>query len=122
MPWECVLYAWRPTRPTTGAMWYAPDFSRLLLTTTPRSAGLSREYMENWFPYRPPIFVLLPDGTEFCVDGLRNEQGDGWMVSGMPPRITLAPVVETAGYFGYLHDGRLGEDLKGRTYGSSGSA
>lgn len=71
---------------------------------------------------RPPVFVKLPDGSEFCLDhrAYSAEQGfhgDGWAVAGDPPACTVTPSVNVVGrWHGYLTAGVLTDDCEGRTF------
>jgi hypothetical protein len=65
---------------------------------------LSKMYWQQWSDKRPPICVLCPNGREWCVDAV-SSNGDGWTVTGEPPKITCAPSILVPGYHGYLRDG-----------------
>lgn len=85
---------------------------------------LSEEYMRDWHGARPPITVVLPDGTPWCIDhrfsqhnGAKGPQ-PGWTIAGVAPLITASPSIHFVGsYHGFLRDGVLSDDLDGRTYG-----
>ena len=65
---------------------------------------LSRHYWTTWSAKRPPICVLCPNGSEWCVDA-KSSNGDGWTVDGDPPRLTCSPSILVPGYHGFLRDG-----------------
>jgi hypothetical protein len=64
----------------------------------------ARFYLETWSLVRPPISVLCPSGSEWCVDQV-SSNGEGWQVTGDPPRITCQPSIVVPGYHGFLRDG-----------------
>lgn len=65
---------------------------------------LSRFYWSQWSDKRPPILVICPDGSHWCVDAV-SSNGEGWTVTGTPPKITCSPSIAVSGYHGYLKDG-----------------
>jgi antirestriction protein len=86
---------------------------------------LSLEYKRDHLGKRPPIMVVLPTGTDFCVDcaycGSNTQDGHGWTVIGEAPNITVSPSINhwaghDKGWHGYLRDGELTDDLEGRKY------
>lgn len=107
-----------------GDAWFAPhllDPERAAAA----SEALSPNYRRDWAGKRPPILVALPYrsgpgiGSHFCVDGQywRDGQpyGDGWVVSGEAPLLTLSPSVNIKGsYHGYIQNGVIGPDLDKR--------
>lgn len=97
----------RPVKPAPGDLWPAPWML---------ARFLSVEYLRDWNGVRPPLVLCLPDGTELCLDAMRDrETGRGWSISGLVPDITATPILEGARWRGYLLDGWLGEDVDGRT-------
>lgn len=84
-----------------------------------RNYYLSRHYWTTWSDKRPPINVLCPNGGEWCVDA-KSSNGDGWTVSGEPPRITCVPSILLKGYHGFLRDGVFTPDLDGNRNGGIG--
>lgn len=72
-----------------GDMWFAPGWLV--------GDYLSNEYERDWLGKRPPLVVMLPDGVPFCVDSRAadsKEEGEGWTVTGEPPRITVHPSIQ----------------------------
>jgi len=72
----------------SGAMWYA-DWG-----TWPGPDGKS-------------LYVKLPDGVEWCIDGLATNSDKPWSRTGVPPTITARPSILTSNYHGFLTDGIL---------------
>lgn len=72
--------------------------------TGERNYYLSRMYWQQWSDKRPPICVLCPNGREWVVDA-KSSNGEGWTVTGDPPRITCAPSILVPGYHGFLREG-----------------
>ena len=62
-----------------GACWWEPAWLDGADAIAPR-------YMRRWGGVRPPLVVLLPEGTCFCLDlRERNDKGwygEGWVVDG----------------------------------------
>lgn len=75
---------------------------------------LSKFYWRDWSHLRPPINVLCPNGTEWCVDA-KSSNGDGWKVTGSVPKITARPSILVPGYHGFLNDGVFTGDLDAAT-------
>jgi hypothetical protein len=48
--------------------------------------------------------VLTPNGKEWCVDA-KSSNGDGWVVTGDPPKITCYPSIVVPDYHGFLREG-----------------
>lgn len=71
---------------------------------------LSVHYVRDWSTKRPPIVVICPDGTEWCVDA-GSSNGDGWKVTGEAPLITCSPSILVPGYHGFLRGGEFSEPL-----------
>jgi len=65
---------------------------------------LSVHYWKEWSDKRPPIIVLTPNGKEWCVDA-KSSNGDGWVVTGEPPKITCHPSIVVPDYHGFLREG-----------------
>lgn len=105
-----------------GDWWYAPY---MLDGDGTRSKWLGTYYYEH-NAHRPPIFVVLPGGSHFCVDMVPSAEmeagGHGWTVTGSPEEGTLAvsPSINAIGlYHGWLGiagtpPGHLSDDLEGR--------
>lgn len=82
---------------------------------------LTPEYRSTRAQLRDPLFVVLPDGCNFCVDSVTMKDGvpglTGWTVEGEAPRLTLMPSVNIEdGWHGYIRDGEISDDVEGRTF------
>jgi hypothetical protein len=105
-----------------GAMWPAPH----VLDDGVWGGMLSPKYRRDWQPTRPPLFVKLPDGSEFCVDTCAYSEagyhGEGWTVTGNAPSITLSPSINVEGrYHGWIGcngapPGHITADCEGRQF------
>ena len=109
--------------PSVGEMWFAP----WLLDDPHPHVGdeLSPNYLRDWKGKRPPLIVRLPGVCDFLVDGRAwrdgKSYGDGWVVTGTPPLITVSPSINVGGiYHGYIRDGIITPDVEGRTYTAEG--
>jgi hypothetical protein len=79
---------------------------------------------------RPPLVVMLPGEHLHCVDTAATSGGDGWKVTGTPPRITVNPSIAISypghpemhrfGYHGWIRDGVITDDCEGRRYDAHG--
>lgn len=54
----------------------------------------------------PDLFVMLPDGSEWNIDG-PSSGGGGWQRAGVPPAITVTPSILTPRYHAFLTGGVL---------------
>lgn len=122
MAWTCKLYqSWEDVEAEygrgpipVGTMWYSPWYLE-------HPNYLSRPYMERWAGKRPPLFVHLPGGVDFCVDsrptrGGRLDDG-GWEVTGEAPHITVSPSISILGvYHGFIREGVVTDDVDGRVF------
>jgi hypothetical protein len=89
---------------------------------------IAPKYLREWRAIRPPMFVKLPDGSEFCIDTRAYNHdnggyyGDGWTVSGTPPAIVLSPSINIVGrYHGWIGcnpapPGCITADCEGRQF------
>ena len=107
-----------------GDAWFAPhllDPGRASIM----SEKLAPNYYRDWAGKRAPIIVALPYrngpgiGSHFCIDGSfwRNGEahGDGWVVTGEAPLLTLSPSVNISGsYHGMIQNGVIGPDMEAR--------
>lgn len=103
-----------------GTMWYCPwyhdpnDPSDIAdLESGHTRLFLSEHYIRDWARIRPPIMVLCPNGSMWCVDQ-KSSNGNGWTVTGEIPNITAMPSIVVPGYHGWLKDGEFSEDIEGR--------
>lgn len=96
---------------------------RLTARKDPRAAPPGAMWVADYVPpgddWSGPdgrcLFLRLPDGTDWMIDGpARN--GGGWTRTGEPPKITARPSIASPGYHGWLTDGVLSDDLEGRSY------
>jgi hypothetical protein len=76
---------------------------------------LSPHYSRDWKGKRPPIEVVCPNGSVWCIDRM-SSNGDGWQVTGEWPSITCAPSIVADDYHGFLRDGEFTPDLDGKTF------
>lgn len=115
-------------QPQPGDIWLAPYMfdpkSRLavglirynleLITPETREkAYLSHYYWRQHASLRPPIMVVCPDGTQWCVDA-RSTSGFGWEVTGEFPNITCVPEMDCrprGTYYGRLTSGVFSDPL-----------
>ena len=114
MPYPCFMVG-ESDKKTVGAMWYAPE---MLEAEFYLGYSLSNEYKRDWMDKRPPIWVVLPSGTWFCVDSqITDGDGSGWVVTGEAPNITVSPSINCVGiYHGFLQNGVLSDDCEGRIF------
>lgn len=117
MPWTLKLHAERPDNPQAGDLWFAP----WLVGRNDPNHWLSKNYMNDWQGKRLPLVVRLPGGVDFGIDGPEYSHGkpfgDGWKVTGDPPKLTLTPSINISGtYHGHICDGVLSEDVEGRKF------
>lgn len=90
-----------------GDMWFDPDYN---------ADELSDAYREQWVGKRPPIVIMLPDKTRFCLDARNStskENGGhtGWEITGEPPNISASPSIHVM--VGPMPDGRLEDSWHG---------
>jgi len=64
---------------------------------------------------RPHLWVKLPGGLDFDLDG-RSSGGGGWKRRGNPPDVTVTPSIAVPGYHGWVTGGYVSADLEGRSY------
>lgn len=78
-----------------GAVWFAPWMGK------------------SWSgPDGKSVMVKVPDNIDWCVDGpAGNAPGveRAWTRTGVPPKLTVRPSIQTPNYHGYLTDGVLAE-------------
>jgi hypothetical protein len=127
MPWPLRLYpSHQAARDAhgfvpVGAMWPVDvDYVEQWLSVW--ADNVAPKYLRDWKDTRPPMFVKLPDGTEFCIDTRARSRelgphGEGWTVTGEPPAVTLEPSINIVGsYHGYITAGVITDDCEGRTF------
>ena len=122
MPIQCRLVDHSVAK-KPGDMFYAPWLVEGEDAKYYLEKYLSLEYKRDILGKRPPIMVVLPTGTDFCVDCAYcgSQDGHGWTVTGDAPDITVSPSINHwAGsdrcWHGYLQNGILTDDLEGRKY------
>lgn len=116
MSWRCELFESREAIVAqfgftpVGAMWPVEGSVH----------AASPNYARHWKGKRAPLAVQLPIGG-FFVDGPfwnnNGPYGDGWMVTGEAPLITMSPSINIVGhYHGWLQNGVISDDCEGRTF------
>lgn len=103
-------------------LYQAPDGTRYTVRRGDAPAGAM--WVADWIPegddWTGPdgkcLYLRLPDGTDWMIDG-PSRSGGRWTRTGTPPKITAQPSIASPGYHGWLVDGVLSPDLEGRTYG-----
>lgn len=98
---------------------YAGGDWRGILREAPVGAMWDVTWMDVW-PVGPDgraLFLKLPDGMDWGIDGPATNSPTGWDRTGEPPLITARPSIDSGCYHGWLTDGELSDDLEGRTYG-----
>jgi hypothetical protein len=128
MPWPIRLY---PTRELArarngvvpvGAMWWLDPKTTVDQWCEWYAPAVAHRYLREHRRVRRPLFVKLPDGSEFCLDLCSSPEiaaggGEGWSVSGEPPKVTVTPSINIVGrYHGWITDGVITDDVDGRTF------
>jgi hypothetical protein len=129
MPWPIVLYTSREEAKAqlgfvpVGAMWpYETELPTLDAWCEAFAPAVAHRYLREHKHLRPPLFVKLPDGTEFCIDFCSSREipaggGEGWGCKGDAPLITISPSINVVGsYHGFIQDGVITDDCEGRTF------
>lgn len=124
MPWPCTgPYVSRDAAceandgkpPRIGAIWY--DHRLLAARHRP---SLSQKYLAQ----RAPLVIALP-GYDFPLDALEWKwdgtkviyHGNGWTISGDPPKITVTPSINLYGiWHGHITNGVVTKDAEGRVF------
>jgi hypothetical protein len=129
VPWPIRLFESRDAarRETglvpVGAMWPIGEGTSIDQWCEWYAPAVAHRYLREHKHVRPPMFVKLPDGTEFCIDLCASREiasggGEGWGCSGEPPHITLTPSVNVVGsYHGWIQNGVISDDCEGRQFG-----
>ncbi|NLI12014.1 hypothetical protein [Pelotomaculum propionicicum] len=117
MPWTCQLVDIQKSgeKLKPGDMWFAPWMIE--------HNDLSHEYKRDWKGKRPPLFIKLPNNRIWGIDFKSSDKYQSWTVTGVPPKITVYPSVNSPGpngYHGFLVCGFLSDDMDGRLYHGSG--
>lgn len=105
---------------TAEPLWADPRTGRLVETAEAEPGAcwlIDAELCVTSLEYRargdsgPCLWVKLPDGTEWNVDGPagRSHGFHGWDRTGIPPLVTVRPSILTPKYHGFLTDGCLVE-------------
>lgn len=116
MPWKCRLVD-GPHGARPGDMWFAHEMVEGEHAAFYKDHYLSAEYLRDCIGKRPPIIVILPDGSQFCVDSCAKGSTNGWTVTGREPNITVSPSINAVGrYHGFLSNGVLSDDVEGRQF------
>ncbi len=124
MPWPCRLIDYPgKEKLQPGDMFYCDD--DLVELRLYKEKILSPEYFKDWYGKRPPIMIVLPNGSHWLIDsrfggGPNDERKpNGWVITGEVPNLTAMPSINhlgPGGYHGWLKDGVLSDDLEERTY------
>lgn len=114
MPWQIRLLPkappWEERR--VGDAWFADDAWTSTETENYRANNAGRKM----------LFVTLPskhgpEGLPFCVDGPASRDSVGWVVTGVPPMITVSPSINVIGdYHGFIQAGVITDDCEGRKF------
>jgi hypothetical protein len=101
--WFCPWYH-DPERPDATEK-RAAEIARLMADPNPRT-HLSIHYWQDWATIRPPIEVMGPNGSVWCVDA-KSSNGSGWQVTGTPPDIVCSPSIwlrhgDPTAYHGFI--------------------
>lgn len=95
-----------------GMGWYNEWY--LELDTDDREF-LSIHYKQDWQGKRPPIELVCPNGSIWCIDR-KSSNGTGWVVTGSWSNITCSPSIIANDYHGFLRNGEFTPDLDGKTW------
>ncbi len=85
-------------------------------------AGLGANYLNIQQPRRPPILIMLPGDNLWCPDQMawtseRGSYGNGWLVTGDWPKISITPSINFVGrYHGFVIGGEITDDCEGRVF------
>ena len=110
---KCRLLDKCPDDPQIGDMWYVTmDYMPI--------SEFSNEYKRDWLDKRLPLVVQLPSEPSnkypagysypFCVDqqASQSHDGSGWVVTGVPPNITLSPSINVIDiWHGWIRNGEI---------------
>lgn len=128
MPWPVVLFKDVDAARAAGVNGEPPIGAMFPANESNWQASVSANYLRDWKGKRAAMWVLLPCRHWFCIDGAaydaeRGYHGDGWVVTGDPPNVTVTPSINCVGsYHGWLTAGVLTDDCEGRTYPLAGRA
>lgn len=101
---------------TPGSCYFAP-----WLLSARWSNTLGSHYRRDWANKREPILIWLPNNAnswspdQMAFDSKSGWHGDGWIVTGDLPNITVSPSINILGhYHGWIKNGELSDDVDGR--------
>jgi hypothetical protein len=146
MPWQCrmIEVEYRTVRRGRGRKVYTGEIVDTETGKEPRVGDMfympsdwaRRQPKNSWTPRylakpargRRALMIVFPGPRWLCIDqryfDFKNQggwYGDGWAISGEPPRLTLSPSVNLASsYHGHLQNGTITDDLEGRRYDTDG--
>jgi hypothetical protein len=107
-------------RPVVGDCFYAPH-----MLEDPYRNDLSPQYWREHAAKRPPIVVVLPGKTWWCVDQVATSDRVGWQVTGSidtdPITLTCSPSINYMQvYHGFVQNGVITDDVEGRHFNALG--
>lgn len=132
MPWNCQLILdferssrsrCGENRVPVGGLWFDPELVNKQNGEAGTFKKLSPNYYRMWHGKRPPLWVCLPGWNWWCIDTLPvpSLAGDGWMVTGVAPLITVSPSINfEGGYHGWITNGIVSDDCEGRKFNENG--
>lgn len=133
MPWPLVLLApeeWRARADNPGGMRLEPGHCAFAPWALQPGhyvrQHLGANYLKLPEPRRAPIVIALPDlvngkfqiwyPDEQAWSGTQGYHGDGWVVTGDLPKVSITPSINCVGsYHGWVKDGVISDDVEGRT-------
>lgn len=128
MPWPIRLLESRPTQPEIGDAWYSQEYLDMEKNHPCVQEGvvvsrLSPQYHAEFSGKRLPIVIQFPAGRTLCIDSRFMSEaqggyyGNGWVITGEFPKITMRPSVNLTGdYHGWVCDGVIGSDCDGKKF------
>lgn len=87
-----------------------------------RAGSFGSHYLNLPQPRRAPILIMLPGDNQWCPDQMawtseRGNYGNGWMVTGEWPKISITPSINFVGrYHGFVIAGEITDDCEGRVF------
>lgn len=119
MTWPIRYHETPPEHPRAGDCWPAHWLIEGEDRETYRSTYLTAQYFREHYGQRAPLFVRLPDGSEFCIDSRATGKETGWTVTGEPHNgtLTVSPSINIKGsYHGFIQNGVVTDDCEGRKF------